>query len=191
MAHQCEHGRNVVTDLDVRALPPPERHPRIHQLFEGLEPGEAFVLVEDHDPQALFRQFQAECPGGFGWQYLEQGPGTWRVRITKRAAVVVGDAAPARAPLPAVLAAVPASDRVPVDVRPVIARGEEPFRRIIGAVEGLTAGQVLVLRAPFEPVPLYGVLARRGFAHWTECFAPDDWSVWFYRPAQIPAGHPC
>ena len=32
---------------------------------------------------------------------------------------------------------------------------------------------VLVLRAPFEPVPLYRVLARRGFAHWTESSEAD------------------
>ena len=51
----------------------------------------------------------------------------------------------------------------------------------MAAVQALGADQVLVLRAPFEPVPLYGVLDRRGFAHWTESRAPDDWSVWFWR----------
>jgi len=35
--------------------------------------------------------------------------------------------------------------------------------------------------APFEPVPLYGVLGRRGFTHWAESGTPGDWSIWFYR----------
>jgi uncharacterized protein (DUF2249 family) len=73
--------------------------------------------------------------------------------------------------------------RVHLDVREDLREGREPFARIMAAVDGLRPDGVLVLRAPFEPVPLYGVLARRGFAHWTESSAPDDWRVWFYREA--------
>jgi len=79
------------------------------------------------------------------------------------------------------LATVPESHRVRLDVREGLRRGEEPFARIMAAVKALAPDHVLVLRAPFEPVPLYDVLGRRGFAHWTERHAPDDWSVWFYR----------
>src|SRR5262249_15272225 len=68
-----------------------------------------------------------------------------------------------------------------LDVRDAIRRGEEPFATIMSAVADLSPDQALVLRAPFEPVPLYRVLGRRGFAHWTERHAADDWSVWFYR----------
>ncbi len=70
--------------------------------------------------------------------------------------------------------------RVDLDVREDLRRGEEPFSRIMGAVTALDPGQVLVLRAPFEPAPLYRVLGQRGFAHWTESRAADDWSVWIY-----------
>jgi uncharacterized protein (DUF2249 family) len=82
---------------------------------------------------------------------------------------------------PEALAALPEARLVRLDVRPTIRRGEEPFAEIMGAVKSLGADQVLVLRAPFEPVPLYGVLGKRSFAHWTERHADDDWSVWFYR----------
>lgn len=68
-------------ELDVRTIPPRERHPRIFALFDGLKPGEAFVLVNDHDPKPLFYQFQAERPGAFTWEYLEEGPEVWRVQI--------------------------------------------------------------------------------------------------------------
>jgi uncharacterized protein (DUF2249 family) len=70
---------------------------------------------------------------------------------------------------------------VHLDVREDIRRGDEPFAKIMGAVKSLAADQVLVLRAPFEPAPLYDVLGRRGLAHWTERHEATDWSVWFYR----------
>jgi uncharacterized protein (DUF2249 family) len=72
---------------------------------------------------------------------------------------------------------------VEVDVRDDIRRGDEPFARIMAAVKALGAGETLVIRAPFEPKPLYTALGRRGLAHWTERLADDDWRVWFW-----PAG---
>jgi uncharacterized protein (DUF2249 family) len=78
-------------------------------------------------------------------------------------------------------------DRVPLDVREDIRRGEEPFARIMAAVKALAADQALVLRVPFEPIPLYDVLGKRGFVHWTERHAADDWSVSFYRTVAPPA----
>lgn len=51
-----------------------------------------------------------------------------------------------------------------LDVRPLVARGEEPLGAILGALETLQLGETLVLHAPFEPVPLYAVLARSGFS---------------------------
>ncbi|MBI2528342.1 MAG: DUF2249 domain-containing protein [Candidatus Rokubacteria bacterium] len=83
--------------------------------------------------------------------------------------------------MPPALAAVPQARQVHADVREDIARGQEPFARIMAAVKELRDGDVLVLRAPFEPVPLYDVLGQRGLAHWTENLGPADWRIWFYR----------
>lgn len=69
--------------LDVRAIPPREKHPAIFQTFAGLAPGEAFVLVNDHDPRPLRYQFEAQHAGAFGWEYLESGPAVWRVQISR------------------------------------------------------------------------------------------------------------
>jgi uncharacterized protein (DUF2249 family) len=69
--------------LDVRALPPRERHPQIFAAFDRLAAGEHFVLVNDHDPKPLYYQFAAERPGAFTWRYLEEGPEVWRVEIGK------------------------------------------------------------------------------------------------------------
>lgn len=67
--------------LDIRTLPPVQRHPLIFQRFEALAPGESFILVNDHDPKPLYYQFSAERSGEFTWEYLEQGPQVWRVRL--------------------------------------------------------------------------------------------------------------
>jgi uncharacterized protein (DUF2249 family) len=94
------------------------------------------------------------------------------------------------APMPAALAAMDDDRRMTFDVRDELARGIAPFGRIIAAANELPPGHALVLRTPFEPIPLYRVLGRRGFAHWTERQAPDDWRAWFWQdgaPAP-PAG---
>jgi uncharacterized protein (DUF2249 family) len=69
--------------LDIRPLPPIQRHPLIFEQFESLGAGEGFILINDHDPKPLFYQFQAERTGEFTWDYLQQGPQEWRVRIGK------------------------------------------------------------------------------------------------------------
>jgi uncharacterized protein (DUF2249 family) len=69
--------------IDVREIPPRERHPLIFDTFDQLSPGEALLLINDHDPKPLYYQFQAESTGKFTWDYLETGPDVWRVRIGK------------------------------------------------------------------------------------------------------------
>jgi uncharacterized protein (DUF2249 family)/hemerythrin superfamily protein len=77
-------GESAEATLDVRAVPPRERHPLIFATFDSLRPGQAFILVNDHDPKPLYYQLSAERPGAFEWTYLEQGPEVWRVRIGRR-----------------------------------------------------------------------------------------------------------
>jgi uncharacterized protein (DUF2249 family) len=48
------------TTLDVRDIPPAERHPKIHDAFADLESGEALTLINDHEPKPLFYEMQAE-----------------------------------------------------------------------------------------------------------------------------------
>lgn len=67
--------------LDVRDLAPAQRHEQIIDTALGLAEGEAFILVNDHDPKPLYYQFAAEYPDRFTWEYLESGPQVWTVRI--------------------------------------------------------------------------------------------------------------
>jgi uncharacterized protein (DUF2249 family) len=69
--------------LDVRQIPPPQRHVLIFETFTSLQPGETFLLINDHDPKPLYYQFKFEREGQFTWDYEEQGPEVWRVRIGK------------------------------------------------------------------------------------------------------------
>src|SRR5690606_38987623 len=44
--------------LDVRMIPPPQKHPAIFEAFDALGEGGHFVLVNDHDPVPLRYQFE-------------------------------------------------------------------------------------------------------------------------------------
>jgi uncharacterized protein (DUF2249 family) len=46
--------------LDLRDVPPPERHPKIHNAFESLDSGETLRIVNDHEPKPLFYEMRAE-----------------------------------------------------------------------------------------------------------------------------------
>ncbi|MCL6442313.1 DUF2249 domain-containing protein [Alicyclobacillus cycloheptanicus] len=67
--------------VNATEYPPHQKHKVIFQTFDGLKPGEAMLLVNDHDPQPLRYQFELERPGIFSWEYIERGPETFRIRI--------------------------------------------------------------------------------------------------------------
>lgn len=72
-----------MVQVDVRVILPRDRHPLIFRTFDGLQTGESFELINDHAPKPLYYQFLHERAGLFTWEYLEEGPDTWRVRITR------------------------------------------------------------------------------------------------------------
>ncbi|MBS2965158.1 DUF2249 domain-containing protein [Actinocrinis puniceicyclus] len=72
--------------LDVRAISRGQRHPRVFARFARLAPGEAFTLVNNHDPKPLRRELQATYPGAVTWRYLESGPERWQVSIGRATA---------------------------------------------------------------------------------------------------------
>jgi len=70
--------------LDVTTIPPKDRHPLIFKMFDQLAAAGSFVLANDHDPKPLYYSFLHEREGQFEWEYLEQGPVLWKVRISRR-----------------------------------------------------------------------------------------------------------
>ncbi|MFO1293046.1 MAG: DUF2249 domain-containing protein [Rubrivivax sp.] len=77
--------------IDVRTVPPPQRHALIFGTFDALSNGQSFELLNDHDPIPLFFQFDQTRPGQYDWRYLESGPERWRVRIARRAEAGASD----------------------------------------------------------------------------------------------------
>lgn len=78
---QAQTGVAQPGDLDVRQLPHAVRHERIFGMVAELNPGEAFILANDHDPKPLRYQLEAMNPGQISWEYLEAGPELWRVAV--------------------------------------------------------------------------------------------------------------
>lgn len=70
--------------VDVRPIPPREKHPTIFDAFDRLASGEAMILLNDHSPNPLKYQFQMERPEQFTWTPLEEGPEEWRIEIGKK-----------------------------------------------------------------------------------------------------------
>lgn len=69
--------------IDARTFAEQERHDRIFASFNALPQGGLLDLINDHDPAPLYRKFKSSFHGLFTWDYLEQGPELWRVRIGK------------------------------------------------------------------------------------------------------------
>src|SRR3954471_1919519 len=59
------------------------KHRSVMNKFDALKSGEAFLLINDHDPKTLYAQLLDERGDIFSWSNLEQGPEYWRVQIKK------------------------------------------------------------------------------------------------------------
>ncbi len=77
--------------LDLRPLPPRERHALIFSTYEGLEGGTSFELVNDHDPRPLYFQLSDRYGNRLTWAYHETGPEVWRIEVGKLAHVQGGE----------------------------------------------------------------------------------------------------
>ncbi|MBS1547520.1 MAG: DUF2249 domain-containing protein, partial [Bacteroidetes bacterium] len=79
----AEAGLNI---LDVTKLPPAIKHSTIFERIAKLQGGESLIIHNDHDPKPLRYHLEAEHGDAYGWEYLEQGPEWWKVKITRRIA---------------------------------------------------------------------------------------------------------
>jgi uncharacterized protein (DUF2249 family) len=70
--------------IDVRKILPQKKHSAIFNTYDELNKGEAFVIINDNDPKPLHYQM-AGMHGDerFSWEYLQEGPEVWKVRIGK------------------------------------------------------------------------------------------------------------
>lgn len=68
-----------------------------------------------------------------------------------------------------------------LDVRPDLAAGREPMTKILAAARSVRPNGDLVVLVPFEPIPLYSVLARLGFSHAAQPIGALGYRVTFRR----------
>ncbi len=72
-----------VETLDLRSMPPFERHEKIFEIWNNLKPGETLRIINDHNPKPLYYQFEAEHKKRFEWVYEQEGPKDWIVKIKR------------------------------------------------------------------------------------------------------------
>ncbi len=68
-----------------------------------------------------------------------------------------------------------------LDLREDFRQGRPPFAKIMAAAARVDAGDALMLVTPFEPVPLFGVLAQQGFSNASQQLPSGDWEIQFIR----------
>lgn len=78
-----EEAKSEVFVLNVTLIEPRLKHPTIFKHFDALNAGEAFQILNDHDPKPLYYQLLGERGNIFTWSYLQQGPQWWQVQIKK------------------------------------------------------------------------------------------------------------
>lgn len=68
-----------------------------------------------------------------------------------------------------------------LDVRPMLAKGIEPFSRIRESIAALKPDEGLLVIAPFLPSPLIEKLGIEGFESRVERQVGGGWTVHFWR----------
>ncbi len=69
--------------LDARLIPCAIKHTLIFRRWAELSIGGSFVLLNDHRPEPLRRQFEQLVPGCFEWSEVEPNPDGFAVRLTR------------------------------------------------------------------------------------------------------------
>jgi uncharacterized protein (DUF2249 family) len=76
--------------------------------------------------------------------------------------------------------------RQTLDVRPVLARGEEPLGLIRARIDALSPGAGLTVVSPFLPAPLIELLRSEGLPSTAERRGDGSWAVTFRRGNESP-----
>ena len=74
---------NYTSVIKVTEYPPHLKHKTIFETYASLQPSESVLIINDHDPIPLRFQLESTHKGNYEWDYIEQGPTTFQVEITK------------------------------------------------------------------------------------------------------------
>lgn len=68
--------------LDVRSIPPAQRHAQIFSAFAALDAEAKLTLISDHEPRPLHTQFEQRYGGRYRWEQRQLGDGQWEVQLS-------------------------------------------------------------------------------------------------------------
>ena len=132
----------TIETLDVTKLEPRMKHPTIFKYFDALQPGEEFVIENDHDPKPLYYELIGERGNIFTWEYLEKGPEWFIVKICKN-------------PLEA------QKEVERLNVTAIEPKFKHPT--IFKYFDALQPGEIFIIENDHDPKPLYyELIAERG-----------------------------
>lgn len=73
-----------------------------------------------------------------------------------------------------------------IDLMPFADEKRDPMPAIAkGLVSLKKSDEVLLLKHPFDPVPLRDMFARKGFSSWAEERKAGEWFIYFYHPMAL------
>ncbi|MCF6215583.1 MAG: DUF2249 domain-containing protein [Emcibacter sp.] len=70
---------------------------------------------------------------------------------------------------------------IDLDVRPILAAGNDPLAEILSQVKEMSPETILSIEAPFDPVPLRRLLAGKGYDNYAIQRSDQHWQIYFKR----------
>lgn len=167
--YMTQEGEIVVS---VPEIEPQFKHQTIFSVFEDLKPGESMIIHNNHDPKPVYFQLQNMHGDTFSWDYLQEGPDWWDIRVRKAAVEVQSIYENA-------------DGDIYIDV-PII----EPQRKhpsIFEVFDELKKGKSLIIHNDHDPKPVfYELQGERGDIFLWEYLleGPDFWDVRITKKAE-------
>lgn len=90
-------------------------------------------------------------------------------------------------PLPHFITALSKEQLVDLDVRPVLAAGNDPLNVIMDKIKAIQPGQVLKIINTFEPTPLILMLEKKGFEVYVDVIDTNHIETYFRKTVQSKA----
>jgi len=163
--------------LNVSVLPPQLKHPTIFARFDELSGGENLIIHNDHDPKPLYYHLLSERGNIFTWEYLEDGPELFRIKISKNKEAMPEQEEVEKFNEPENLASASEKENI-LNVSIIEPKLKHPT--IFVRFDELVAGESLTIHNDHDPKPLYyQLLGERGNIFTWEYLeeGPDLWRV--------------
>ena len=163
--------------LNVSALPPQVKHPTIFARFDELSGGENLIIHNDHDPKPLYYHLLGERGNIFTWEYLEDGPELFRIKISKNNETMPEQEKVEKFSEPENKPSASEKENI-LNVSIIEPKLKHPT--IFVRCDELVAGESLTIHNDHDPKPLYyQLLGERGNIFTWEYLeeGPDLWRV--------------